>query len=624
MRVKNLTIKNFKSIESMVLKDIENTLILVGQNNVGKTSIVDAIKIVASDYEPKPFDFHGHNKSIEIELTLHIGKEDLDNLYKLGKVSHYHDEDKWHQDFESKLPTYANEEIYIHCKVTPDGRKRYSDGIVKHNPFLIEVMPKLYIIDEKRQISKLHNELIYVEHKDELNEIRRNQCLFDKNKTCNQCFNCIGIIHQKSPEALSLHETLLLVKHKLYNHNLKKYNDMVNHYFKMNYGQEHIIQYNYQFDFDRILDIQTSTKNLTNDHTMDMKDVSNSTKSLYILSLFQAYIELEERSMNIIMVEQPELHLHPELQKVTSEILYKLSKKNQVMFTTHSPHMILNFSEKQIKQIGLNKVHKTIIKGPTDLDRILDDLGQTANDLMNVNFAFIVEGKDDRSKLPLLLDKYYSEIRDEEGELNRIAIIPTNSCTNIKTYANLKFINKTYLKDNFMIIRDSDGKDPEALKSHLTNYYDQRRIYDDAKIPRVKPENVLVLKYYSIENYFLDPEIMVQLGVIKTVESFYEILYSKYRQYMYKLRSVKAMKKKTNLWFDHASDMEANIETIKTYVRGHNLFDIYYGRYSKTEQLELIRRYIDLAPREAFADLLDSIDQFVYFENRRRKESNHG
>ena len=76
----------------------------------------------------------------------------------------------------------------------------------------------------------------------------------------------------------------------------------------------------------------------------------------------------------------------------------------------------------------------------TDVSAILEDLGYTASDLMNVNFVFIVEGKQDKSRLPLLIRKYYSETYDESGKLSRIAIITTNSCTNIKTYANLKYI----------------------------------------------------------------------------------------------------------------------------------------------------------------------------------------
>lgn len=621
MRIEALTIKNFKSIEHMVVKDIENTLILVGPNNVGKTAVLDAIKIIASEYEPRPFDFHGH-KNIEITLTLHINEEDLLNLHKLVKVSRYRDYDRWFADFMSKLPTYDNETLNIYCKITPDGIKRFSDGVAKQNKYLVEVLPQLYIIDASRNLTRLHDKLVHVEHSQEMDEIRGNVCLFDKTRPCHSCFQCIGVINKKTPEELTLHESIRLVQYKLYSRNLKDYADRVNKYFKQNYGQDHIIQYNYDFDVDSILSIQTVAKNLTNNHTIPMTMATNSIKSLYVLSLFQAYIELDERLMNIILVEQPELHLHPMLQRVTSEILYKLSKKNQVMFTTHSPHMILNFSEKQIRQIGLNKNHKSVIKGPTDIDRILDELGQTANELMNVNFVFIVEGKDDRSKLPLLLDKYYSEIRDDEGGLNRIAVIPTNSCTNIRTYANLKFINRTYLRDNFMIIRDSDGKNPEELKLHLCNYYDQRRVYDDAKIPRIGPDNVLVLKYYSIENYFLDPHIMVQLGIIKDVDSFYKILYSKYKQYLHRLRSTIKMRKLTGISIRSSKDIKKHMETIKIYVRGHNLFDIFYSRYSKSEQLDLIKRYIDIAPRNAFDDILNSIDRFVYFENRRRDKHN--
>ena len=43
------------------------------------------------------------------------------------------------------------------------------------------------------------------------------------------------------------------------------------------------------------------------------------------------------------------------------------------------------------------------------IDDILNDLGYSANDFLNVDFVFIVEGKQDKNRLPLLLEKYYSE-----------------------------------------------------------------------------------------------------------------------------------------------------------------------------------------------------------------------
>ena len=55
----------------------------------------------------------------------------------------------------------------------------------------------------------------------------------------------------------------------------------------------------------------------------------------------------------------------------------------------------------------------------------------------------------------------------------------------------------------------------------------------------------------------------------------------------------------------------------KIHMRGHNVYDIFYGPYKK-EETELLKAYIQLAPREDFRDILDAIDRFVYFDSRRK------
>ena len=50
MKITQLHIRNFKSIHHMHLEDIENALILVGQNNTGKTTVLDAVRAVGGDY----------------------------------------------------------------------------------------------------------------------------------------------------------------------------------------------------------------------------------------------------------------------------------------------------------------------------------------------------------------------------------------------------------------------------------------------------------------------------------------------------------------------------------------------------------------------------------------------
>ncbi|MCI8865316.1 MAG: ATP-binding protein, partial [Lachnospiraceae bacterium] len=315
--------------------------------------------------------------------------------------------------------------------------------------------------------------------------------------------------------------------------------------------------------------------------------------------------------------EYPELFLHPSLQKNAGEILHRLSKKNQVIFSTHSPAVISNFSGKQLRQVVLDEDGYSTVRPHADIDRILDDLGYSANDFLNVDFVFIVEGKQDKSRLPLLLEKYYSELYDEDGSLSRISIITTNSCTNIRTYANLKYMNQVYLRDQFLMIRDGDGKDPEQLAGHLCKYYHDRNLEDADKLPKVQRRNVLILKYYSFENYFLNPKIMAQLGVVKSEKAFWRILFSKWKKYLYRLSSGRNLTRILGKNLDSIDALKENFEEFKTYMRGHNLYDIFYGPF-KEQETELLKQYIDLAPREEFRDILDAIDAFPFFDSRKR------
>ena len=50
MKLTGIHIKNFKAIHEMKIDSIENALILVGQNNTGKTTILEAIRAAFGDY----------------------------------------------------------------------------------------------------------------------------------------------------------------------------------------------------------------------------------------------------------------------------------------------------------------------------------------------------------------------------------------------------------------------------------------------------------------------------------------------------------------------------------------------------------------------------------------------
>lgn len=621
VKISALTIDNFKSVRHLEIKDIDNAFILVGKNSTGKTVVLDAIRLVAGMYEVKDENFNVNRESIEVSVTLDIDEEDLELLHDRGVVSKFKKYEIWLKDFQNKLPSFKDGKLNFKYTINTDRQIRYTDGVKKNNPYIKAVFPKVYFIDNERNIKDFQDDLLKIQSGSDVSDVLDDVCMFDKARKCNRCFECIGKIKKKLPEDLTVYETTRLLEYKLFNQNLDTFADQVNKYFAKNGSNSQYVKYVANCDFDRFFRIETILGNRDRGTANNIATMSAGTKSIYLLSLMEAYIEEQSKVPNIIMIEDPESYLHPQMQKSASEILYRLSKKNQVIFSTHSPNMIFNFSSRQIKQVVLDNEFYTTVNENTDIDDILDDLGYTANDLMNVSFVFIVEGKQDSNRLPLLLEKYYSEIYDENGMLQRISIIPTNSCTNIKTYANLKYINKLYLKDQFLMIRDSDGKNPKYLVKQLCSYYAQREKEDVENLPRVTPKNVLVLKYYSFENYFLDPKVMAEIGVIKNEEDFYNILWQKYKDYLYKLPSMKRMCRVTNVRINSKQDLKNNMENIRIFVRGHNLFDIFYGRYRNDAETEILKKYIDAAPRENFANILNAIDRFVYFENRRKEDT---
>ncbi|MBP5160305.1 MAG: AAA family ATPase, partial [Lachnospiraceae bacterium] len=567
MRITSLLIKNFKSIKELNIDDIENALILVGKNSTGKTVVLHAILAVAGVYKIKETDYNNPDRNIEIGINLEITQEDLEQFHRKGAVSKYKGYDLWYKDFCKKLPSFEDGVLNFTFIANIDKGERFYDGVKKNNPIIRDIFPRVHFIDASRKVQSIQDEIFRAVRKEALLGLQESVCMFDQARPCTNCFNCIPLVEKKDPADMTIFETAKLLEYKLSRVNMDSFVQKLNFCYAKNSGRQQNIKFVMDFNVDDLLRIEPVVINKDRYSEDSVSTLSAGAKSIYILSLLEAYVEENSTMPCIIMMEDPEIYLHPQLQKVASEILYKLSKRNQVFFSTHSPNLIFNFNSKQIKQIVLDEDYHTSVCENTDIDQILNDLGYTANDFMNVNFVFIVEGKQDSNRLPLLLNKYYSEIHDSEGNLQRISIITTNSCTNIKTYANLKYMNKLYLRDQFLMIRDSDGKNPETLIKQLCSYYKDREMQDFGNLPRVQPRNVLILKYYSFENYFLNPKIMTKIGVIKSEEEFYNILISKFKSYLFKLTSVKKMREITGLNIKTKEDIKRNLETIKIYVR---------------------------------------------------------
>ena len=99
---------------------------------------------------------------------------------------------------------------------------------------------------------------------------------------------------------------------------------------------------------------------------------------------------------SVLCIEEPELHIHPILQRKLIQYL-SVSTSNQYIFTTHSAHL-LNTNDIEIFHVTYeNQTTKVnAITTTKDKSNICHDLGYKASDILQANCLIWVEGPSDR------------------------------------------------------------------------------------------------------------------------------------------------------------------------------------------------------------------------------------
>ncbi len=137
MKIDSLYIENFKSIQSVNIQEIDNAFILVGKNNTGKSSVIDAVRAVFGEYTIRKEHFMDATKSVIIKLTL---SQPLVKPEGEAETEH----------------VMLRSVIY---EVTPEEKRFYTDedGVSEELP---EYLPRLYYIDHQRNLKEFQEALL--------------------------------------------------------------------------------------------------------------------------------------------------------------------------------------------------------------------------------------------------------------------------------------------------------------------------------------------------------------------------------------------------------------------------------------------------------------------------------
>ena len=341
MKIKTLYIKKFKGLSDFSIDFNDNVTVIIGENGTGKTTILETIYNMLKVGKPPHTNSHG-----------------TDTIF-MKKYPNIFDDESFHG---SKALLSVDKEMESIEKLS----KRNSESlvnIVKHKVLELDIVKTAQSqLSCKGDWHMLRLISLYLEDENEVEphvlylptEINFTKYKPENIKKTEQSLG-FGVILNSETISIELKDFLVYQHYKDLEDKdtggagtrIEKYKDLFNSFFE-------------DKEFIGIKDLEPLFKTKTGEtHSVD--ELSSGEKQIF----FRAGSILEYNVQNsIILLDEPEISMHPEWQQKILAFYKKVAGNNQLIIATHSPHIISSCKRDEVrvleKENGRVKVKENI------------------------------------------------------------------------------------------------------------------------------------------------------------------------------------------------------------------------------------------------------------------------